>query len=129
MDGVIRTSTRGWLAELARAYRERVRIIIIDDANVGIDPSSDTLLDMGLKAGLSREDWMGVLLALGMTVFGAILIILAILDPEPTSKLGLLVASGAILVLSGGLTAIYILTKLKPPNIRASKAGIEIEWT
>lgn len=127
-DLTIRTSEQGWLAQLAKAYRNRDQIIIIDDANVGIDPSRQTLLDMGLKTGLLRKEWIAVLVAGGMTIFGAAVIILAILDPDPTSKLGLLIASGAVLTLGGGFSAIRILTKHKPPTVRASKNGIEIEW-
>ena len=40
----------------------------------------------------------------------------------------MLVASGAVLALSGGFSAIYILTNKKPPNIKMSKNGIEIAW-
>lgn len=124
----IRTSEQGWLAQLAKAYRNQDQVVLIDDANVGIDPGSQTLLDMGLKTGLSRKEWVAVLIAGGMTVFGAAVIILAIFDPDPTSKLGLLIASGAILTLGGGFSAIRILTKHKPPKVRVSRSGIEIEW-
>jgi hypothetical protein len=124
----IRTSEQGWLPQLAKAYRNREQIIIIDDANVGIDPRSQSLVEMGLKSGLSRNDWMAVVVAGGMGVFGAVVIVMAILDPEPTSKLGLLIASGAVLGLGGGFSAIRILTKHKPPKVRVSPNGIEIEW-
>lgn len=124
----IRTSDQGWLAQLAKAYRNQDQVVLVDDANVGIDPGSQTLLDMGLKTGLSRKEWVAVLIAGGMTVFGAAVIILAIFDPDPTSKLGLLIASGAILTLGGGFSAIRILTKHRPPKVRMSRSGIEIEW-
>jgi hypothetical protein len=124
----IRTSDQGWLPQLATAYRNRDQIVIIDDAHVGLDPANQSLLDMGLKAGLSRNDWTAVVVAAGMGVFGAVLIVLAILDPEPTSKLGLLIASGALLAWGGGHSAIRILTKHKPPKVRVSTSGIEIDW-
>jgi hypothetical protein len=124
----IRTSEQGWLARLAEAYRNRHQVVMIDDANVGIDPGSQTILDMGLKTGLSRKEWIAVLVAGGMTIFGAAVIILAILDPDPTSKLGLLIASGAVLTIGGGFSTIRILTKHKPPKVRVSRNGIEIEW-
>jgi hypothetical protein len=124
----IRTSDQGWLPQLAKAYRNRDQIVIIDDAHVGLDPANQSLLDMGMKAGLSRNDWTAVVVAAGMGVFGAVLIVLAILDPEPTSKLGLLIASGALLAWGGGHSAIRILTKHKPPKVRVSTSGIEIDW-
>jgi hypothetical protein len=129
MDNLtIRTSDRSWLPQLAKAYRNREQIVIVDDANIGIDPASQTLVDMGLKSGLSRNDWIAVAVAGGMGVFGAVTIVLAILDPEPTSKLGLLIASGALLAWGGGHSAIRILTKHKPPKVRVSTSGIEIDW-
>jgi hypothetical protein len=63
-----------------------------------------------------------------MTVFGAGLIIAAILDPDPTSKLGLLVGSGALLALTGGFQTIHLLTRLRPPSITISPRGIHIDW-
>ncbi len=59
-DLTIRTSQRGWLAQLAKAYRNRDQVLIIDDANVGIDPNNQTLLDMGLKTKLSSKEWSAV---------------------------------------------------------------------
>src|SRR5580698_2544087 len=93
---MVRTSEPGWLAKVAEAYRNRVQIVIVDDANAGIDPSGQTLLQMGLKRGLSRNDWIGVCVAGGMGVWGAVMVVLAILDPDPTSKLGLLIGSGVV---------------------------------
>ena len=127
-DLTIRTSDQGWLAQLVKAYRDRDQIIIVDDAHVGIDPSNQSLLEMGLKTGLARNEWTAALLSAGMGIYGAVVIVLAILDPEPTSKLGLLVASGAVLAIGGSFSAIRILTKHKPPNVRVSAKGIEIEW-
>jgi hypothetical protein len=48
---MVRTSEPGWLAQVAKAYRNREQIVIMDDANAGIDPSGQTLLQMGLSAG------------------------------------------------------------------------------
>jgi hypothetical protein len=124
----IKTSERGWLAQLAKAYRNHERIVVMDDANVGIDPGHESLLGMGLKAGLTRKEWIAVVIGVGISVFGATTIVLAILDPEPTSKLGLLVASGAAMTLGGGFSAIRILTEHKPPKVAMTKSGIDIEW-
>jgi hypothetical protein len=56
------------------------------------------------------------------------MVVLAFIDPEPTSKLGLLVGGGAMCVLSGGLTAVAILTRRKPPNIELGAKGFTIHW-
>lgn len=127
-DIVIRTSETGWLKALALAYRDKKHVLVVDDAKVGIDPDQDSLLEMGRKAHLSARDIVAACLATGMGAFGAAMIVMAFLDPEPTSKLTLLIASGALLTATGGWTAIHILTRHKPPGIKLGRNGIEITW-
>jgi hypothetical protein len=124
----IRTSELGWLARLTAAYSGRTEVTLIDDANVGINPANQTLLQMGIKGGLSPREWTAVIIAAGMTLFGATVIVLAVIDPDPTSKLGLLISSGAAITLGGGFTAIRILAKQKPPSISFSQKGVSIHW-
>jgi hypothetical protein len=124
----IRTSEQDWLPRLTRAYRERAEVNLIDDAGIGIDPATQTLLRMGLASRLTRREWGAVAVAGGMTVLGAAMVLLAIADPDPTSKLGLLVGSGALLALTGGFQAIRLLTRQKPPSITVSVKGIHIDW-
>ena len=123
-----RTSSPVWLKELAKAYESRKPAGLIDDAGLGIDPSTHSLFDMGQRASLSAEDWAGVLVALGLSGAGIWLIRLAIVDPEPTSKLWLLVASGCLALVTGGGMAVSILTDRRPPTVRASREGFEIRW-
>jgi len=125
----LRTSQQDWLAQLTRAYRNRTHVELIDDAGIGIDPATQSLLQMGVTGKLSRKEWTAVAISSGMTVFGAAMVILAIVDPDPTSKLGLLIGSGAILALTGGFQTIRVLTRQKPPNITISARGIHIDWS
>jgi hypothetical protein len=125
---VVRTSQPGWLAILAKAYKDQTPTLIIDDANVGIDPASHSLFDMGRKADLSTAEIAAACIAVGMAAAGVVMVVLAFVDPEPTTKLGLLIASGTVLALTGGLSAIHILTKKKPPNIKVTHNGFEIAW-
>jgi hypothetical protein len=127
-ESVIRTSEKGWVGALAKAYRKRGSILLVDDANVGIDPAQQSLVVMGIKARLSIEEWIAVGVSIGMSAAGSVMVFLAFIDPEPTSKLGLLIGGGAACVLAGGLTAIRILTKLRPPSISAGAGGIRISW-
>lgn len=124
----IRTSEKDWLARLTEAYRHHAQVDLIDDAGAGIDPARQSLLQMGLSGRLSRREWTAVSVSAGMTVFGAWLIVAAILDPDPTSKLGLLVGSGALLALTGGFQTIHLLTRQRPPSITISARGIHIDW-
>jgi hypothetical protein len=125
---VVRTSQPGWLAALAKAYKDLTPTLIVDDANVGIDPGSHSLFDMGRRADLSTSEIAAACVAVGMSVAGVGMVILAFVDPEPTTKLGLLIGAGAVLALTGGFSAIYVLTQKKPPNIRVTSKGFEIAW-
>jgi len=126
---LIKTSTEGWLKDLADAYKTRANVFLRDDAHVGIDPKLQTILEMGRRAGVSRKEWAAILIALGVASVGAWMIVMAILDPEPFSKIAMTVAAGAVLLGSGGFSAIRILTNHKPPNVRVSANGeFEIYW-
>lgn len=124
----IRTSEKDWLARLTAAYRAHTAVDLIDDAQVGIDPQQQSLLQMGLSGRLAPREWTGVAIAGGMTVFGACLVVAAIIDQEPTTKLGLLVGSGALLALTGGFQTIRLLTGKKPPSITITRQGVHIGW-
>jgi hypothetical protein len=115
---------------LAQAYRERTPVLLEDDAGIGIDPRSHTILDMGRMGSLSARDWSGVLISLGVAALGAWLLVMAVLDPEPYSKVALAIVTGATLAGSGGFYAVHILTKVKPPSVRVSRQGVfEIGWS
>jgi hypothetical protein len=129
LEKIVKTSDPGWLRSLALLYKARQAGVLVDDAHLGINPEDQTLLQMAKISGLSKREIAGVSVALGMSGIGVTMVVLAILDPEPTSKLGLLVGGGAVCVLGGGFSAIRILTQHKPPNIRATAKGIEIFWT
>ena len=126
----IKTSESGWLARLSKAYRTKASIVFIDDAGTGADPRSMNLREMGGKARLSLNQWAGALVGAGMAGWGATMVAAAVVDPEPTSKLGLLVGSGAVMVLGGGFAAMRVLTGVTPPKIRVLPGGgFEIRWS
>ncbi len=129
IEKVVKTSDPDWLRAIAVLYKARMNGLLVDDAGLGIDPARQTLLQMARHSGLSRREIVGVSVALGMSGVGVTMIILAFLDPEPTSKLGLLVGGGATCVLGGGFSAIRILTTHKPPDVRVTARGIEISWS
>jgi hypothetical protein len=127
-EQIIRTSDSKWLTTLARLYKKHESGLLIDDGQLGIDPASDTLLQMAKKARLSPREISAVLVSLGMSAAGIWMIVAAILDPEPTSKLGLLVGGGIVCVVGGGYSTLRVLTGHKPPNVRVTPRGIEISW-
>ena len=126
---MIKTSAVGWLKKAAESYKKREAFLLEDDAHIGIDPREDTLLQMGRKAKLRAQDWTAVFISVGIAGVGAWLIVMAVLDPEPYSKVVAAIAMGAVLLGTGGMLAIRILTHVKPPNVRVSKSGVfEIYW-
>jgi hypothetical protein len=127
-EKIVKTSDPNWLRTLALLYKERLTALLVDDANLGINPEEQTLLQMARFSGISKREIAAVSVALGVSAVGVTMVVLAFLDPEPTSKLGLLVGGGAVCVLGGGFSAIRTLTNHKPPNIRVTAHGIEISW-
>lgn len=126
---IIRTSSSRWLPHLAKAYKGHQPVSLVDDAGAGINPAKDTLFEMGRKAELTSKEALAVAVAVGMGALGAGMIVLAFLDPEPTSKLAILLAGGAVLIGTGGFAAIQILVDLKPPTVKRKKDGsFEISW-
>jgi hypothetical protein len=124
----IRTSESGWLEQLALAYREQSEVLVVDDAEIGLDPSSQTLLTMGREYGLAKREWAGVLISLGLSGAGLWMVAAAVVSPEPTSKLWLLVGGGSVLLITGGHQAVGILTQRKPPVVEVTRLGFRISW-
>ena len=65
---------------------------------------------------------------MGVAASGAYLLVMAIVDPEPFSKIAFALGAGAVLTMGGGFTAVRVLTKMKPPNIKVGTKGFEICW-
>jgi len=124
----IRTTQPGWLKELSESYKKKLPVRLIDDAHIGLDPGADTLLTMGRKGKLGAHEWTAVLISLGVSALGAYLLVMAILDPEPYSKIAVALVTGALLIGSGGFMAVRVLTKVKPPKIKIGPTGFEISW-
>lgn len=124
----IKTSEPGWFTKLTQAYEKQLSVQVLDDAHVGISPAHQTLFEMGRSAKLSGAEWLAVFVSLGVGAAGLWIIRLAFLDPEPTSKLWLLLAGGILCVLTGGGYAVYILTNRKPPSLKAGLAGFQLSW-
>jgi hypothetical protein len=125
---MIRTSEAGWLERLTRTYRSKQDTNFVDDAHLGVDPENQTIRQMGTQAGLGMVEWKRVAGCAGVGSVGVLLIAMAMLDPEPTSKLALIVGTGAFCVLSGAGGAIYLLTGLRPPCIEREGPVFRIRW-
>lgn len=124
----IRTSDKAWLTQLAEAYKSGQAVNLIDDANLDIDPATQNILSMAWNTGASPRDIAAIGIACGMSVTVAALFAAAFLDPEPTSSLAAFALGGSALTLTGGVTAIAILTGRKPPNVSIGQDGFELSW-
>jgi len=105
---MIHTSSPEWLKEALEAYTHEMEFKIIDDAEIGLDSkdvrSAVNLIAFAKKSGRYRWKQISqVLASLGITGAGIWIIAAAIADPEPTSKLGLLIAGGLVLAVTGSL--------------------------
>ncbi|MGA1869950.1 MAG: hypothetical protein ACMUJM_15560 [bacterium] len=79
-----------------------------DDAKLGLteaDLKSAVALIRAAKAngGINWQQIVSVLAGIGITGVGVWMVAAAIADPEPTTKLGLLIAGGIVLALTGSL--------------------------
>jgi hypothetical protein len=105
---VIRTSSPDWLNRSLELYRDKIAFVFIDDAKIGIDArdleSAVSLIRAArTKGSLDFKRIASVLVGVGLSGAGIWMIAAAIADPEPTSKLGLLITGGIVITLTGGI--------------------------
>jgi hypothetical protein len=106
MMDIVRTSQDDWLEKAIKLYAEKKPITLIDDAMYGLKEKDLITAVSLLRAAKSknRVTWKqitGLLAGLGITGAGVWMVAAAIADPEPTTKLGLLIAGGVVLALTG----------------------------
>ena len=103
---IIKTSDKEWLVQLTSAYKNKQPVTLIDDANVGINPESQTILQMGKQTGLPHKNWMAAGFTLGACAGGVWMIVVGMGCLNPTSKLILLIEGGFMCVVGVGFLAI-----------------------
>jgi flagellar motor component MotA len=108
MKDIVRTSEKNWLEKALKLYTEKKLFRFIDDAELKLTEkdlkSAISLIRAAKsKSGVTWQQIAGVLAGAGITSAGVWIIAAAIADPEPTTKLGLLIAGGTILALTGSL--------------------------
>lgn len=111
---VIKTSESDWFERALKAYTQKKSFELIDDAHVGLttnDAKSAANLIRGVnkRGAVSWQQIAAVLVGLGITSAGLWIIAAAIADPEPTTKLTLLISGGIILALTGSLATLKAL--------------------
>jgi hypothetical protein len=78
---------------------------------------------------VSQREWLGILASFEVAGIGVSVLLLAFLDPEPITKLSLLVGGGLVMTFCGGFSALYVITGLRPPTVRYnSKGGFDLSW-
>jgi hypothetical protein len=108
MSNIVRTSEKDWLERAIKFYSEKQSFTFEDNAGLRLtesDLKSAVALIRAAKAkgGVAWQQIVGVLAGLGITGAGVWIIAAAIADPEPTTKLGLLIVGGILLSLTGSL--------------------------
>jgi hypothetical protein len=109
---LIKTSDQKWLEKALECYRDKHPFRFMDDAGLGITEqdlvSAVSLLKRAKETGpITWREIGQILTGLGMSAAGLLLILIAVADPEPTSKLGILLAGGVILILTGSLSILH----------------------
>ena len=111
---VVRTSEPDWLERAIRQYGQSEAFELEDDAALGlqeVDVQSAIALIKAAKKhrGVPWRNIAAALTGLGISTAGIWMVAAAIADPEPTSKLGLLVGGGVVLALTGGVSTLAAL--------------------
>lgn len=111
MDKVIRTSETDWLEKAIKLYTEKQAFLLHDDAELKLtraDLKSAVSLIRAAKSkgGVTRKQLLSLLTGIGITGIGVWIIAAAIADPEPTTKLGLLITGGLVLTFTGSFGAL-----------------------
>jgi hypothetical protein len=99
-EKTIELKDRSSLEEIVTSMKNKERFIIITD-----DPNFKPL---GYDK-YSAEKWIGAAGGGVLMALGAGALVLAFMDPEPTSKLGLMVGGGVAMALTGGGIIITLL--------------------
>ena len=107
MKEIIKTSQPEWFETRIKQYSLKKEFTFIDDAKLGLTKNDlksavNLIKAAKSKGGKTIKTITTVLIGLGITASGVWLVLLAIVDPEPTTKLGLLIAGGFILAITGG---------------------------
>lgn len=105
---LVRTSEKDWLEQAIKLYTDKKPFSLEDDANLGLTEADLRSAVALIRAAKSkgRVPWQqiaGVLAGIGITGVGVWMVAAAVADPEPTTKLGLLIAGGIVLALTGSL--------------------------
>ena len=131
MINQIKTSDSNWRTQLMQAVNQQQSIMLIDDAQLGFYDKSDLsayIASQPTEKKITPAALLSMASNVGLTGIGVWLVRLAIVDPEPTSKLSLLVAGGITCILTGSLSFQRHLTAQSPPSIEMTLEGIRIYW-
>jgi len=120
-EKTITLADRSSLKEIVEAMKKKERFVVITD-----DPNFKPL---GLDR-YSAEKWIGAAGGGLLMTLGAGALVLAFVDPEPTSKLGLMVGGGiAMAITGGGIIVTLLITRSRYTSImRFNKDTNHYEW-
>jgi len=111
---IVRTSSKDWLEQAIKLYADKKPFTFEDDAKLGLTEANLKSAVALIRAAKSKgsvtwQQIVVVLAGIGITGVGVWMVAAAIADPEPTTKLGLLIAGGIVLALTGSFGALAAL--------------------
>jgi hypothetical protein len=127
--GELKTSDPEFFEKAIPYYKDKKPFNIVDDAGWGLkkqDVESAIALIAAARAkgGTPVKRIITVLGSMGVAGMGIVLILIAVFDPEPTSKLAILLVGGTVLVVGGGLTILWALGA--PWRVKVSRDSFEL---
>jgi len=129
MDNTINSSDINFIQKVLSSFKKREPFVFNDDRNYGFSENDFSnalyfLKKIKEEIGFSWKEFGQVLAGTGVCSAGLWIIRVAILDPEPTSKLWLLISGGAVLAVVGSLTVINAFGMTW--SIECSKNGFKV---
>ncbi len=128
----IRTSQSDWLQTALECYMDKKPFEFLDDKKIGIT-SDDlaTAVELIRKAKeiqvVTWREIVTILTGMGLSGVGVWMIAIAVADPEPTSKLWIILAGGVVLTLTGGLSILRALGQKWRIDVKKGNQTITVE--
>jgi len=130
MGNVIFSSDGEWIKKILQFFKKRESFTFINDRELNFNEKDfsnalNFLKKVKETTGFNWKEIFQILASLGLGGAGVWLIRIAIADPEPTSKLWILLAGGTVFILTSGLSLLRIFGMTW--SVSATKNGFSVQ--
>ena len=117
------TSGENWLKQVVSHYQEEEAFVLVDDGGLGVDPSQESLFDMGQRSGLEPLDILRLALTNQLVFSGLFMMIAGIVAEERGATIALLAAGFAMMA-----PVFHIYRSKRPRHVDQEAEGIRVSW-